>query len=339
MTFNEHDIELIERYLKGEMNEEEQSQFEGRMNVDERLYYETKLIAYMIHSLNEIGLEKDNERMNLIRKYSSSDTRRYVLSVAAMFIGIIVLAAVVSVPVYRTVIKPLIEKSQVQRPHLRPDSSIGISDSVTIDSTRTDTVGVSVNESEDNKSANTQAARTMANLPEEPSTKVKREVIEPPQQVESNQEPPKEESAQLPESPTTALANTPPVTKKVNRIVSYGTLQGYTFGSVKAVKNGNVITCNFTMKCDDEDAEIQMHSARATDNTGKNYNAADCLLNGKQVRIKEKWKAGEIHDITIQIKNVSADVTALTTVSFSFQSKTQSLDQKSIPVVLKIENF
>lgn len=335
MTFNENDIDLIERYLQGLTTEEEQSQIERRLNDDGRFSYETKLMAYFLHSINDIGLKSDNERINMIRKTSSSDTKRYVLSVAAMFIGILVFAAVISIPVYRTVIKPLIEKSQVSQPRQKPDNSIQMPDTLSADTIQADTI----RHSDDGMPADTQVSKPESKEPAEPSVQVKQEIVDHPKQAESEQEPPKRDSVQHPDMKATPTATTPSVPKKVNKIVSYGTLQGYTFGPVKAVKNGNVVTCTFVMKCDNEDAEIQMHSARAKDNTGKTYNAADCLLNGKLTRIKEKWRAGENHSITIQIKNVSADVTALSTVSFSFQSKTKSLDQKSIPIVLKIENF
>lgn len=337
MTFNEKDIEQIDRYLQGNMAGEELRQFEERMNVDNHLSYETKLIAYMMHSLNEVGIKRDNERIRLMRNASSSDNKKYVLSIAAMFIGVVVFAAVVSVPVYRSVIKPLIEQTHVQEPQTQPDNGINLLDTLAVDSVGTDTVGVS--DGENDKPAIVNVGK------EKPDTKKGEEVIEKtepePETIvlpdESKQEPVQEESAKR---PVAAAQPTPaPVVKKVNKIVSYGTLEGYKFGSVKAVKNGNVVTCTFTMMCEHEDAEIQMHSARAKDNTGKNYNALNCLLNGKQTRIKEKWKAGEIHDITIQIKDVSADVTALTSVSFSFQSKTKSREQKSMPIVLQIENF
>ena len=335
MTFNEKDIELIERYLQGDMAGEELRQFETRMNAEYRLLYETKLIAYMMHSLNEVGMKRDNERIRLMLNASTSDTKKYILSIAAMFIGVVVFAAVVSVPVYRSVIKPLIEQSHVQELQTRPNNGINIWDTLAVDSVGTDTVGVS-DEAAD-KPAITNAVKEKPDSPKvekvidktQPETEVVR-------QNEREQEPPQEESA---ERPVAAQPTPAPVVKKVNKIVSYGTLEGYKFGSVKAVKNGNVVTCTFTMMCEHEDAEIQMHSARAKDNTGKDYSALNCLLNGKQTRIKEKWKAGEIHDITIQIKDVSADVTALTSVSFSFQSKTKSREQKSMPIVLQVESF
>ena len=116
------ELELIERYLNNEMDGEERLKFEDRMERQPHLEEDVKTVAYIIHAIREKGIEQDNDRIDAIRRSVSSDHKRYVISAAAMFAVLFAIAAIVSVPVYKHVIKPIIERNEL--PKNAPSSSI-----------------------------------------------------------------------------------------------------------------------------------------------------------------------------------------------------------------------
>lgn len=318
------DLDRIEKYLSGKMAPEENKLFEKELRESNDLADQTKKVAYIIHSVNVVGLKRDNERIKRIYASVSSDYKRFVVSIAAMLAVVLVFAAVVSVPVYQHVVKPIIKKvfhsapAPKQAPDVVPLDTISLP---IVDTLDIDTMNVSVAQSPKN---------------EIPQVKVK--------------ETPKVEQKVVEEKPDTVLpvkvdTVVPVVVQKVlppeppkpaNRIVSYSLLENYEFGSVSARREGNKVVCSFTMRNVKEDAKIQMHSARAKDGNGQSYLAKNCLLNGQSKRIIEKWKKDEEHLIEITIENVPSEMTEFESVSFSFQSEGDSLKQKSQSIILKV---
>ena len=103
-------IDEIDKYLAGEMTAEERASFEKEMEHDAKLREDVRIIAFIIHGIKQVGLEEDNQRLQRLIASSASDKRRYIATIAAIFIAGFIIAATISVPIYNHVVKPLIEK-------------------------------------------------------------------------------------------------------------------------------------------------------------------------------------------------------------------------------------
>ena len=103
-------IDKIDKYLAGEMTTEERASFEKEMEHDAKLREDVRIIAFIIHGIKQVGLEEDNQRLQRLIASSASDKRRYIATIAAIFIAGFIIAATISVPIYNHVVKPLIEK-------------------------------------------------------------------------------------------------------------------------------------------------------------------------------------------------------------------------------------
>lgn len=103
-------IDKIDKYLAGEMTTEERVSFEQEMEHDAKLREDVRIIAFIIHGIKQVGLEEENQRLQRLIASSTSDKRRYIATIAAIFIAGFIIAATISVPIYNHVVKPLIEK-------------------------------------------------------------------------------------------------------------------------------------------------------------------------------------------------------------------------------------
>lgn len=316
------ELERIEKYLSGKLTVEENEAFEKNLHDSKELADKTKKVAYIIHAINAVGLKRDNERIQRIHASVSGDYKRYTISIAAMIAVIFTFAAVVSVPVYQHVVKPIIEK--VFPSHPTPKENLDI---VPIDSIVTLPMDTLVHDT---------LSPVIDEQPQPITPIIKKEVkIEP--EVESvikDTIVPVKVDTVVPQ--VVKSAPVVEVPKPANRIVSYSLLKNYEFGDVTARREGKDVICTFTMKNNVEDTEIQMHSARAKDNKGKNYPAKNCLLNGKSKRIIEKWVKDEVHLIEVRIVDVPEEISEFESISFSFQSEGDSLIQKSQSIILKV---
>lgn len=319
------ELERIEAYLAQTMSEAENEIFEKELRDSKELAEKTKSVAYILHSIHLVGLKRDNERIGKIHLSASGDYKRYITSIAAMLVVVLTFASVVSVPVYRHVVKPVIEKILRKSPSpSKPSNSPIVLDTIVpmqMDTLDTDTIIMRTDEKEMvSEVEKKEIPVEQKELPLDTDTLVI-EKTEP-------------DTLEREEVKTTLVEVVPP--KPANRIVSYSQLKNYWFGDVIAKRVGKDVVCTFVMKNEIEDAEIQMHSARAKDGNGKNYLAKSCLLNGKSKRIVEKWKKEEEHVVTITIVDVPLDVAEFENVSFSFQSAGDSLKQKSQSIILKV---
>ncbi len=321
-------LEQIEKYLSGNLNPKEEEEFAKELKNSNELAEQTKTIAYIIHSINDIGLKKDNERIEKVYNSISNDKKKYAISIAAMFAVVLTFAAVVSVPVYQNIIKPVIKKVlspkpvSVKEPNVMIiDSLLNYQDSIVGDSTNYDVQEV----------IEKKETREIKKIVKEvkPENKVDETLPEPALPIVKD-------TIIVEKKVQTQDKEIKEVSKPVNRIVSYSNLKNYHFGEVIARREGKNIICSFIMKNEVENAEIQMHSARAKDINGENYPAKNCLLNGKNKRIIEKWKKDEEHMIEIKIVNVSSEVSEFESISFSFQSQGDSLKQNSLSIILKV---
>ena len=327
MTMEANVLERIEKFLSGKMSAEESKQFEKELRESKELAEQTKKVAYIIHSVNVVGLKRDNERIRRIYTSVSADYKRFVVSIAAMLAVVLVFATVVSVPVYQHVVKPIIEKvfhsspAPKQVPNEIPTDTIAV---MSVDSLNVDTIEVVVDRQPET------IVPKIENKVEKKEEKVVSKVVE---EKKDTVVPVKVDTI-IPVVVQKVIPQEAP--KPANRIVSYSLLKNYQFGDVTARREGKNVVCSFTMQNDVEDTKIQMHSARAKDGNGKNYLAKYCLLNGENKRIIEKWKKNEEHLIEVTIVDVPNEVTEFESISFSFQSDGDSLKQKSQSIILKV---
>lgn len=316
------ELERIENYLSGKLTVEENEAFEKELRNSKDLAEKTQKTAYIIHAIHIVGLKRDNERIRKVRASVSNDYKRYTISIAAMIAVIFSFAAVVSVPVYQHIVKPIIEKVFPSHPTPKKNLEIVPTDSIvalSMDTLVLDTISSVIDKQ-----------------PQPITPAVKREVKDEPQIepiIKDTIIPVKVDTVVPQVVKSTPIVEAP---KSANRIVSYSLLENYQFGEVTARREGKNVICSFTMWNDVEDTQIQMHSARAKDNQGKNYPAKNCLLNGKSKRIVENWKKDEKHLIEITIVDVIQEIVDFESISFSFQSEGERLKQKSQSIILKV---
>ena len=316
------ELERIENYLSGKLTVEENEAFEKELRNSKDLAEKTQKTAYIIHAIHIVGLKRDNERIRKVRASVSNDYKRYTISIAAMIAVIFSFAAVVSVPVYQHIVKPIIEKVFPSHPTPKKNLEIVPTDSIvalSMDTLVLDTISSVIDKQ-----------------PQPITPAVKREVKDEPQIepiIKDTIIPVKVDTVVPQVVKSTPIVEAP---KPANRIVSYSLLENYQFGEVTARREGKNVICSFTMWNDVEDTQIQMHSARAKDNQGKNYPAKNCLLNGKSKRIVENWKKDEKHLIEITIVDVIQEIVDFESISFSFQSEGERLKQKSQSIILKV---
>lgn len=316
------ELERIENYLSGKLTVEENEAFEKELRNSKDLAEKTQKTAYIIHAIHIVGLKRDNERIHKVRASVSNDYKRYTISIAAMIAVIFSFAAVVSVPVYQHIVKPIIEKVFPSHPTPKKNLEIVPTDSIvalSMDTLVLDTISSVIDKQ-----------------PQPITPAVKREVKDEPQIepiIKDTIIPVKVDTVVPQVVKSTPIVEAP---KSANRIVSYSLLENYQFGEVTARREGKNVICSFTMWNDVEDTQIQMHSARAKDNQGKNYPAKNCLLNGKSKRIVENWKKDEKHLIEITIVDVIQEIVDFESISFSFQSEGERLKQKSQSIILKV---
>ena len=322
MTMDAKELKRIEKHLSGKLTIEEKEVFEKDLRRSKELAENTKMAAYIIHAINLVGLKRDNERIQRIQSSVSNDYKRYTISIAAMIAVIFTFAAVVSVPVFQYVVKPIIEKVFPSHPAPKKNLEVVPADSIVtlpIDTLVLDTISPVIDEQ-----------------PQPITLVAKKEV-----KVKPKAESVITDTIVLVKVDTVVpqvVKSTPivEVPKFANRIVSYSLLENYQFGEVTARREGKNVICSFAMWNDVEDTQIQMHSARAKDNQGKNYPAKNCLLNGKSKRIVENWIKDEKHLIEVTIVNVPEEVSEFESISFSFQSEGERLMQKSQSIILKV---
>lgn len=315
----EDQSERIEKYLFHLLCEEEERAFEEELRTSPELHKETKEMSYFLYAIHQIGIKHDNLRLERIRMGMGHATRRYWMSIAAMFIVILTISAITAIPTYKYVIKPVIEKVRTYRKSTNTAKRITLPVDTLEELTDTliiDTVP--------------EIVPVMKSLPKPKQREEKKDTLVVPSVI-------KDTVVIATPQPVIAQANQQLVVK--NKIVSTSKLKNYVFSPVSVTKKGNQVVCSFTMTNTEEDAKIEMHSARAQDANGKNYPAKLCLLNGSSKRVKESWMQDEVHTIEISISEVSEDVTGFNFISFSFQSEGLKDKQKSQSIILKVEEL
>ena len=94
------DIDKIERYLNGQMEPSEEESFESQMKKWPSLDDDVRTMAYIIHSIKDVALEKENERIDRIKVSAHSDRKRYITTVAALFLAIAMVTGSIATGLY-----------------------------------------------------------------------------------------------------------------------------------------------------------------------------------------------------------------------------------------------
>lgn len=257
------ELELIERYLNNEMDGEERQKFEDRMERQPHLEEDVKTVAYIIHAIREKGIEQDNDRIDAIRRSVSSDHKRYVISAAAIFAVLFAIAAIVSVPVYKHVIKPIIERSEL--PKNTPTSyKTQASDSLLI--INNDTI---ISDTDDHQAKEPEEVNDESNAENHESTEAQSVDNNETNEDETRQEKTvKEEEAQnakVPSPTTSSLTD-----KNGTR---------YQIVSVKSKDEG--ITVSLQIRNDDDRYMIKMKGVAIVDSRNNRTNVSQIKANGK----------------------------------------------------------
>lgn len=330
------DIEQIEAYLSGNLTIDENRDFEEKMDADPVLKQNVELVAMDIVSIKRVGLDRDQAKIDYLKKGMAGATKRMWTAAATVGVCALIAAAAVITPVYEFVVAPIIEtikeKRQQERQHTQPDVK-PIVPAAEPDSIYEDTDSI-IEEPGGEPAATQPAVPAKVNepspVPAEEEVKAEEKEPEPEPQPKTEEEPkPQRPAPQVTQRPTT------------NRVTWTSGLDDYAFSDVKARRSGNKVICTFTMSNSEEDAELTMHTARAKDSEGNDIPAKNCklMVNGKEKKSSkdvENWKKGEAHNIEITIDNVDPSVDYLAQVSFTVRSKSKTKDQKNQKVVVEV---
>lgn len=94
------DIEKIERYLNRQMEPSEEESFESQMKKWPSLEEDVRTMAYIIHSIKDVAIEKENERIDKIKLSTHSDRKRYIATIAALFLAIAMVTGTIATGLY-----------------------------------------------------------------------------------------------------------------------------------------------------------------------------------------------------------------------------------------------
>lgn len=259
------EIELIERYLNNEMDGEERRKFEERIARQPQLNEDVKTVAYIIYSIREKGIEQDNDRIDAIRRSVSSDRKRYVISAAAMFAVLFAIAAIVSVPVYKHVIKPIIEQSEL--PKNAPSSNVSYpSDTLTLVNDN-DTV---ISESEDSQPVETVRKDEDINTNDQES--IEEHTVD--NSVEAHESQKKQEETAKEEEAQNAKVPTPIISSLTDK---NGTR--YKIVSVRAKDESIVVTLQLSNN--DDQYMIKLKGVSIVDSRNNRTKSSQIKANGK----------------------------------------------------------
>ena len=255
--------EEIEKYLTNRMSQQERNAFENEMQSDPQLRDDVNIVKWTILHIRQIGREEDAERIRKIKGAMPSEIKRYIASIAVLFITAVAVAAI-SVPIYNKVVKPLIEK--IANPEPKQEStSPTVSRDTVAKTVAPDTLTSQVEEIEEEE--------VVEEVKEEPKEeKVKK-------QDESKKEEVKKENAQkeekVKEEPAKPV-NAPPAIKVLSD------KNGTKYTITKITKTNNTVTITINLRNDDDDNMISLSSSGLTliDSDGNGAQPSVIKVNG-----------------------------------------------------------
>ncbi len=259
-------IDIIDKYLAGEMSDVERQDFEQEMEQDAKLKEDVRLTAYIIHGIKVMGLEEDNERLQRLITTSKTDHRRYVATIAALFVMGLAFADIISIPIYQLVVKPIMEMIYDHDSHKNNDQNTFTTDTIITH--------------QDSESPSTKKPTNVESEKESPINKNKEEeelvsqvdVIEDIEQEEYQEQ----EEEQIPSN-------------GYEQSVDIGE-NGTRYAIDKAQMKGNVLVITISISNDEDDDIINLGNVSLVDSYGDTYtgNAPNRLLLKQGIVVKKQ---------------------------------------------------
>lgn len=307
------DIEKIERYLNGQMEPSEEESFESQMKKWPSLEDDVRTMAYIIHSIKDVAIEKENERIDRIKLSTHTDRKRYITAVAALFLAIAMVTGSIATGLY-FLLKDKEEgtKQTTQSEFKAPTKIEG--NPIQLPKAQQEEKKEGKKNEETNKERKEYKTSTPKPTSEEPATK----------SVASNQE--QVEETEIPEREDNQPA---PIQKQLKPIELP---ENYKMNDIHIRKVGDDMICSFTMTNTKETAKVRIHSPRAIDIYGKNFSIPYCRIN--KTSKPEIWEKGKAYYIEIRIYCLNEKNT-FKQISFSFQSEGKYVKTKSMTIKLE----
>ena len=308
------DVEKIERYLYGQMEPSEEETFESQMRKWPSQEDDVRTMAYIIHCINQVNQERENDRIDRIRNSSHSDRKRYVAAVAAFFLAVMVVTGSVATGIYFLMNEDKEEKTQTL-----PDDYYApkkVENSLKQQDLKNDPEPSPDNEGQEKgKVTSDRSGETVQSHKVTADKTVQQEVTV--QKQESSGE--KVDAKQPNEASKQEQKELRPKLLPPN----------YEITDVKIQKRNGLLTCSFNMRNMVEDATIRIHTPRAIDIYNKHYSKLYCEINKENK--PEKWEKGKYYPIVISINLLNEDV-VFKQISFSFQSKGKFVQTNSMSI-------
>lgn len=312
------DIDKIERYLYGQMEPSEEESFESQMKKWPSLDDDVRTMAYIIHCIKDVAIEKENERIDRIKLSTHSDRKRYVTAVAALFLAIAMVTGSIATGLY----------------FLLRDKEDGTSQTI-----QSDFNAPVILEGSPIKLPKAQNEEKGGKKKDE-KNKMRKE-NDTPTHVETSSESStqsavtkgrKQEKAKVSDIPQTDN-NTDEQSEKIQKQLKPRQLpENYEMNNIHIQKKDDILTCTFTLTNTKENAKIRIHSPRAMDISGKIYSAPYCTIN--KTSKPEKWEKGKAYKIEISIYCLNENI-SFKQISFSFQSEGKYVQTKSMSIKLE----
>lgn len=239
-------IEIIDQYLAGEMTPNERLAFEQEMERDARLKEDVRITAYIIHDIKRVGLEEDNQRLQRLITSSKSDHRRYVATIATLFIMGLAFADIISIPIYKYVVKPIMESFFDTDNHEKGNDATFTTDTITTQ--------------EDIATPSTGKPKAAESTPEKQVTKshTEEEMVSQVEEIEDD-EPNEEEQDEQEPSHVQAVGNA--------QLVDFG--ENRTRYAIEGARmNGNTLTVTVAISNDDDDDIVYLEKISLVDSYG-----------------------------------------------------------------------
>ena len=311
------DIEKIERYLNGQMEPSEEESFESQMKKWPSLEDDVRTMAYIIHSIKDVAIEKENERIDRIKLSTHTDRKRYITAVAALFLAIAMVTGSIATGLYFLLKDEKDGTTQIAQSEYNAPVKIE-GNPIQLPKAQNEDMGGKKKEEKKKEETNKEGKEDKTSTPkptsEEPATK----------SVASNQE--QVEETEIPEREDNQPA---PIQKQLKPIELP---ENYKMNDIHIRKIGDDMICSFTMTNTKETAKVRIHSPRAKDINGKNFSIPYCRIN--KTSKPEIWEKGKAYYIEIRIYCLNEKNT-FKQISFSFQSEGKYVKTKSMTIKLE----
>lgn len=307
------DIEKIERYLNRQMEPSEEESFESQMKKWPSLEDDVRTMAYIIHSIKDVAIDKENERIDKIKLSTHSDRKRYIATIAALFLAIAMVTGTIATGLYFLLKDKEEGTKQTTQSEFKAPAKIE-GNPIQLPKAQQEEKKEGKKKEETNKEGKEDKTSTPKPTSEEPATKG----------VASNQE--QVEETEIPEREDNQPA---PIQKQLKPIELP---ENYKMNDIHIRKVGDDMICSFTMTNTKENAKVRIHSPRAIDIYGKNFSRPYCRID--QTNELQKWEKGKAYKIVIKIYCMNEKST-FKQISFSFQSEGKYVKTKSMSIKLE----